>query len=264
MPEAERARHVGIALDELAEPVPCLGGGTRPSDRPRALGDRALPRTRRRAPTPSAGARGRRERAGRSASRRGSRRCRAVSASLGRLARRWRAPGGRAGSLPPRSMSAATSSSLRRRSPAAARASVFASSSGSGSSRSVSAGSGGVPSAAANPPSPAASCRAREPRLASEAAFRGSAGAPTTRRPSSGRRRRRAVSGASRSVPEQRSHHAVQARPPERRIEIVHLRGRLDLDVQRSGEQRRPRHELLVDRLRVARRGRRGCARRRR
>ena len=27
VPEAERARHVGIALDELREPVPGLGGG---------------------------------------------------------------------------------------------------------------------------------------------------------------------------------------------------------------------------------------------
>ena len=147
----------------------------------------------------------------------------------------------------PRSMSAATSSSVRRRSPAAASASALASSSGSGSSRSVSAGSGGVPVAAANPSSPGrlvvhASHGLRR-KLRSEVAQK---------------LRRRVVHpvdvveddecGRIEEVPEQRPHHAVQARTPERRIEIVHLRGGRDLDVQRRGEQRRPRHELLVDR----------------
>ena len=48
-------------------------------------------------------------------------------------------------------------------------------------------------------------------------------------------------------VPEQRSHDAVQACTPERRIEILDLRGRRDVHVERRGEQWRPRDELLVD-----------------
>ena len=55
--------------------------------------------------------------------------------------------------------------------------------------------------------------------------------------------------GRVEEVPEQRPHDAVQARTPEGRIEIVDLGGRRDLDVERRGEQRRPRHELLVDRV---------------
>ena len=49
-------------------------------------------------------------------------------------------------------------------------------------------------------------------------------------------------------VPEQRAHDAVQPRAPERGIEVVDLGRRLDLDVERRREQRRPGDELLVDR----------------
>ena len=47
---------------------------------------------------------------------------------------------------------------------------------------------------------------------------------------------------------EERSHDAVQARAPERWVEIVHLGGGLDLDVERRRQERCPWHELLVDR----------------
>ena len=77
------------------------------------------------------------------------------------LASRWRNSG-----LPaPRSMSAASSlvgeATVARRGHGT---SAFASSAGRGSSRSVRAGSGGVPSAAANPPLDGRLRRAREPR----------------------------------------------------------------------------------------------------
>src|SRR6187397_583284 len=39
----------------------------------------------------------------------------------------------------------------------------------------------------------------------------------------------------------------MEACSPERRVEILHLLRRLDLDVERSGEERCPGHELLVD-----------------
>ena len=47
---------------------------------------------------------------------------------------------------------------------------------------------------------------------------------------------------------EQRAHDAVESRAPERGIEVVHLRRRLDVDVERRREERRPGNELLVDR----------------
>ena len=55
--------------------------------------------------------------------------------------------------------------------------------------------------------------------------------------------------GRVEEVTEERSHDAVQARAPERRVEIVHLGRGLDLDVERRRQERRPRHELLVDLL---------------
>ena len=48
---------------------------------------------------------------------------------------------------------------------------------------------------------------------------------------------------------EERPHDAVQARPPEGRVEGFDLRRGLDLDVEWSGQQRRPGHELVVDLL---------------
>ena len=50
-------------------------------------------------------------------------------------------------------------------------------------------------------------------------------------------------------VPEERAHDAVEACAPEGRVEVAHLGRRLDLDVERGREQRRPGHELLVDLL---------------
>ena len=152
MPKAKCAWHVGIALDEFSESVPCFGRGSDERVAFENLGDRRPGE--------------------RHAKYRGPSQERTVSRSELIDSRRYQGLDGvgqivhasvsptlassrrKSGFPAARSMSAATSSSLRRRSPAAASASAFASSSGSGSRRSVSAGRGGVPVAAANPSSP--------------------------------------------------------------------------------------------------------------
>ncbi len=146
----------------------------------------------------------------------------------------------------PRSMSAASSSSVRRRSPAAATASVLASSAGSGSSRSVKAGSGGVPSAAANPPSDRPSRRTREPRLRRK--LRAEVAEQLGRRVVhpvdvvEDEQRRRVE-----QLTQERAHDAVEPCAPEGRVEVAHLGRCLDLDVERGREEGRPGNELLVD-----------------
>ncbi len=224
--------------------------------RPRCLlrGPRrsAIPRTRRRAPTPTGAVPGRRARAGRSSSRRAPRPSREArrprrSASP-TLARRWRKSG-----LPaPRSISAATSSSVSRRSPAAATRERSCVVLRKRLEPQRQRRQRGVPVGGGEAVLAGTARRAREPRSCRKL------------RPEVAQELRRGVvhpvhvvedeqRGRVEQMPEERPHHAVQARAPERRVEIVDLRRRLDLDVERSSEERRPGHELLVDLLQAAR-----------
>ena len=76
----------------------------------------------------------------------------------------------------------------------------------------------------------------------------GSAEARTTPRPSSGRPRRGRRSAREERT-EQRAQDAVQPCASERRLELIDLRRRVHLHVERGPEQRRPRRELRIDLL---------------